>query len=122
VTRKNAAKVAARDRQTKLGGTYRSHLRHVQAQQEDMEARQTTLCASCAPMYGYESVLQGAGISMGGQCFGCGAHHEVLGMFTVPNPAGGFPAKPLTKIELTRRRIVSEEDSFGAFDEAFGDE
>jgi hypothetical protein len=72
-------------------------------------------------MYGYE-LMQAEGQSFGGQCFGCAAHHEILGMFTVPNPVGGFPSKPLTSGQLKKRRIVPEEDSFGAFEDVFFDE
>jgi hypothetical protein len=66
-------------------------------------------------MYGYEPV-HAEGHSLGGQCFGCGAHYEVLGTFTVPNPTGGFPSKALTEAELKKRRVVPEEASFGVFD------
>jgi len=64
-------------------------------------------------MYGYES-MQAEGTSLGGQCFGCGGHFEILGMFTVPHPLGGL-AVPLTSEQLDERRIVNEEDSFDAF-------
>lgn len=100
MTGKNAATVAAR----KKDGPRRP------------QRSKATLCASCAPMYGYEPVHK-EGISLGGQCFGCRGHHEILGMFTVPNPAGGFASKPLTEADLRKRRIVDEEDSFDAFDE-----
>jgi hypothetical protein len=117
MTRKNASKKAARARQAKHDGKYQSHLRHVEAQKSGAAKN---LCASCAPMYGYEP-SNSSGMSLGDQCYGCSGSFEILGMFTVPNPDGGFPSLPLTKEQLAKRRIVHEEDSFGAFG-AFDDD
>jgi hypothetical protein len=114
MTRKNASKTAARDRQAKLGGKYQSHLRQVQKSRDpNKERARETLCASCTPTYGYEPI-QAEGRSLGGRCFGCGGHFEILGMFTVPHPDGG-PSVPLTKEQLAKRHVVAEEDSFDAF-------
>jgi len=123
MTRKNASKTAARARKAKLGGKYQSHLRQVQKSQDtNKERARETLCASCTPVYGYEPI-QAEGTSLGGRCFGCGGHFEILGMFKVPHPDGG-PSVPLTKEQLASRRFVAEEDSFDAFtgDDDFEDD
>lgn len=123
MTRKNASKTAARARQGKLGGKYQQHLRHAQKSRDvNKERRRETFCASCTPMYGYEPI-HAEGRSLGGRCFGCRGHFEILGMFTVPHPDGG-PSVPLTKEQLASRHVVAEEDSFDAFtgDDDFEDD